>query len=97
MPHASPLNVVATIYSDIRDFLNERQRRLLLAAGARALGRGGQSAVAEAVGVSRALVRRREAELEGTDAGLGPDRIRRPGGGRKRADVVDPSLLTDLD
>ncbi len=97
MPYASPLNVVATIYSDIRDLLNERQRRLLLAAGARALGRGGQSAVAEAVGVSRALVRRGEADLEGSDPGLEPDRIRRPGGGRKRADVVDPSLLTDLD
>jgi DDE family transposase len=97
MPHASPLNVVATIYSDIRALLNERQRRLLLAAGARALGRGGQSAVAEAVGVSRALVRRGEAELEGADPGLEPDRIRRPGGGRKRADAVDPSLLTDLD
>ena len=97
MPHASPLNVVATIYSDIRDLLNERQRRLLLAAGARALGRGGQSAVAEAVGVSRALVRRGEAELEGADPGLEPDRIRRPGGGRMRADALDPSLLTDLD
>ncbi len=97
MPHASSLNVIATIYSDIRDMLNERQRRLLLAAGARALGRGGQTAVAGAVGVSRALVRRGEAELEGTDPGLEPDRIRRPGGGRKRADAADPSLLTDLD
>jgi len=53
--------------------------------------------VAEAAGVSRALVRRGEAELEGADLGLEPDRIRRPGGGRKRADVVDASLLTDLD
>jgi hypothetical protein len=97
MPHASPLNVVAAIYSDIRDLLNERQRRLLLAAGARALGRGGQTAVAEVVGVSRALVRRGEAELEDADPGLEPDRIRRPGGGRKRADVVDASLRADLD
>ncbi len=56
MPHASPLNVVAAIYSDICDLLNERQRRLLLAAGARALGRGGQSAVAEAVGVHHGSV-----------------------------------------
>jgi hypothetical protein len=97
MPHAFPLNVITTIYSDIQDLLNERQRRLLLAAGARALGRGGQTAVAQAVGVSRALVRRGEAELKGTDPRLEPDRIRRPGGGRKRAEAVDSSLLTDLD
>lgn len=55
MAESSQLNVVATIYSEIRDRLNERQRRLFLAAGARALGRGGQTAGAEASGVSRAL------------------------------------------
>jgi DDE family transposase len=97
MSQSSQLNVVAAIYSDIRDWLNERQRRLLLAASARALGRGGQTAVAEAAGVSRALVRRGEAELEGADPAQESMRIRRPGGGRKRAEVADRTLLADLD
>ena len=76
--------------------LDERQRRLLLAAEARLLGHGGVRAVARASGVSETTVRRGVFELE---AGEGPrpaGRARRSGGGRKRAEEVDPALLPAL-
>jgi transposase len=82
-------------FSFVLPLLDERQRRLLAGAMARALGRGGQKAVVKASRMSSRTV------LEGTkevDAGAGPsDRVRRAGGGRPRLIDVDPDLLQDLD
>ena len=75
--------------------LNERQRRLVLAAEARSLGRARISGVALAAGVSRTTVHQALKELDG--APLAPARARRPGGGRKRLRELDPALLTDLE
>jgi transposase len=74
--------------------LDERQRRLLLGAEARALGHGGIRAVARAAGVREATVSAGAAELEAGAEPLG--RARRPGGGRKRAAVLDPGLVPAL-
>ena len=74
--------------------LTERQRRLAAAADARALGYGGVSAVAEATGLSRATIHRGLLELDQQD--LPPERSRRPGGGRKRIEEHDPTILKDL-
>jgi hypothetical protein len=64
-------------------YLNERDRRRVLAVEARALGRGGVSAVARAAGVSRQTIHTGLKELDHPpEAGAG--RVRRPGGGRKR-------------
>jgi hypothetical protein len=60
--------------------LNERQRRLLMGAEARLLGRGGVRAVARAARVSETTVRKGVDELESGEEPLG--RVRRPGGGR---------------
>ncbi|MDT3447049.1 ISAzo13 family transposase [Pseudofrankia sp. BMG5.37] len=74
--------------------LDERQRRLVMAAEARALGHGDIRAVARAAGVREATVSRGVDEL---DAGAPPlGRVRRPGGGRKRAAEVDPGLRPAL-
>jgi hypothetical protein len=74
--------------------LDERAQRLYLGSEARALGHGGVAAVARASGVSRVTVAAGAAELE---AGTGPlGRVRRAGGGRKRAAVVDPGLAPAL-
>jgi hypothetical protein len=74
--------------------LDERQRRLLLGAEARALGHGGIRAVAQAAGVREATV---SAGVDEVDAGASPlGRVRRPGGGRKRAVERDPGLLAAL-
>lgn len=74
--------------------LDERQRRLLLGAEARALGRGGIARVAAAAGVSRPTVTRGVAEVK---AGGSPGgRVRKPGGGRKSLTQTDPGLLGAL-
>ncbi|MEU4567504.1 hypothetical protein [Micromonospora sp. NPDC023956] len=74
--------------------LDERQRRLVLAARARSLGRGGISRIALAAGVHPSTVSKGIEELE--SPGARPPRVRRPGGGRKRLTETDPGLMTDL-
>ena len=75
--------------------LDERQRRLVVGAEARALGRGGMTAVARAAGVSLPTVRKALKEL---DAGAEPlGRTRRPGGGRRRLRDKDPELAGALE
>jgi transposase len=77
---------------------DERRRRLLAAAEALALGWGGISGVARATGVSRGAIQAGLAELQAPAAERPPpDRIRRPGGGRKRVVDTDPTLRSDLE
>src|SRR5215469_131949 len=86
--------VLAAKFGAIFPHLDERQRRLLMGAEARWLGHGGIRLVAGAAGVSEVTVSRGVAELE---AGAGPlGRVRRAGGGRKRAAEVDPGLVPAL-
>src|SRR5918911_1595954 len=65
----------------ILPWLNEKQRRLLLAAEARAWGYGGVSRVARAAGVSRPTIQQGVRDLAHPDTH--PDRVRRVGGGRR--------------
>ena len=74
--------------------LNERQRRLFLAAEAGALGHGGIAAVARLAEVSESTIARGRAELAGGAPVLG--RVRRAGGGRKPATERDPGLRPAL-
>ncbi|WP_231406704.1 ISAzo13 family transposase [Streptomyces sp. MC1] len=74
--------------------LDERQRRLMMGAEARILGHGGIRAVARAAQVSETTVRKGVDELETGEEPLG--RVRRPGGGRKRAADLDPELRPAL-
>src|SRR5206468_10707558 len=74
--------------------LDERQRRLLMGAEARALGHGGIRLVARAAGVREATVSLGVDELDTGAEPLG--RVRRPGGGRKRAADLDPGLRSAL-
>jgi hypothetical protein len=76
--------------------LNERQRRLALAAEARLLGHGGVRAVADVAGVSQTTVRKGVFELEGGADPLPIGRVRKAGGGRKRAGECDPRLRSAL-
>lgn len=75
--------------------LNEVQRRVVAGSMARALGRGGKSAVAVASGMSRNTVIKAQAEV---DAGIEPsDRLRAPGAGDKPAIDKQPGLAEALD
>ena len=76
--------------------LNERQRRVLLAAEAQSLGRGGISLVARAAKVSRPSIHGGLREL-GEPPQSPEGRARRPGGGRKRLREKDPTLVAALE
>ena len=86
--------MLAAKFEAIFPHLDERQRRLLLGAEARALGHGGIRLVAGAAGVREATVSLGVDELESGAEPLG--RARRPGGGRKRAADLDPGLRPAL-
>ena len=86
--------MLAAKFDSILPHLDERQRRLLMGAEARALGRGGIRLVARAAGVREATVSLGVTELDSGAEPLG--RVRRPGGGRKRAAEVDPGLVPAL-
>jgi transposase len=86
-------------FSRLEAWLDERSRRLWAAAESVAHGRGGISLVSRASGVSRRAIAVGLAELQKK-----PDRaqrtglpIRRKGGGRRKATLKDPALLSDLE
>jgi hypothetical protein len=83
-------------YQAASAFLDERGRRLFVANEALALGYGGVTAASMATGVARSTINRGIAELRAGRPDQGP-RIRRPGGGRKRAVIRQPTLLTALE
>src|SRR6266478_2796977 len=86
--------MLAAKYGSIFPHLDERQRRLLLGAEARALGHGGIRLVARAAGVREATVSLGVDELESGAEPLG--RARRQGGGRKPLADTDPGLVPAL-
>jgi hypothetical protein len=75
--------------------LDEKSRRLVLVAVARAAGEGGITAVAKAAGASWQTVANGAGELASGDAAA-PGRVRRPGGGRKKLEEHDPQLIAAL-
>ena len=87
-------------YSALRSVLTERSRRIWAASEATAIGHGGIGLVERATGISRSTISRGLRELapggEPREP-LGPERTRRPGGGRKRTVDKDPALVGDLD
>ncbi len=76
--------------------LTERTLRLFAAAEAKVWGRGGVSGVSRALELSRDRIYRGLQELQAKRK-LEPDRIRRPGGGRKKRVEEDPTLRKDLE
>lgn len=83
-------------YDAIRPHLTERQRRLWLGNEARELGSSGARFVFEATGVAIDTILSGREELDDPRP-LPVGRSRAPGGGRKRAEVLDPTLAGDLD
>jgi hypothetical protein len=81
---------------DLRDHLDERSRRLWLAAEARSLGYGGIGFVAAVTKVAKDTIFDGIKELAGR-AAPPTGRVRRAGAGRKRAGQVDPGLPAALD
>lgn len=86
--------MLAVKFEAVFPHLDERQRRSLMGAEARALGHGGIRAVARAAGVREATVSAGVHELESGQEPL--SRVRRPGGGRKRVADLDPDMRPAL-
>jgi hypothetical protein len=80
----------------ILDALNESQARWYVAREVLARGRGGLKAMYELTGMSRPTILKGIRELQG-QKGLPRERVRQPGGGRKRLEESDPGLQTALE
>jgi len=91
-----PVTVVRRKYRLLKRSLNERTRRLWAASEAEALGYGGIAWVAQATGISRSTIMRGMGEAQ-QPSRMREVRIRRAGGGRKRATTLDPTLRTALE
>jgi transposase len=91
------IQTLQTKFRALAPVLNERSRRLWAATEAQALGHGGIALVERATGISRSTIERGLKELQAEDLPLGSERVRRSGGGRKRAADKDATLRTDLD
>lgn len=94
--------MIAEKYLALAERLDEATLRLWAAVEARALGRGGVSAVASAVGLSRTTIYAGLRELANAaprseSLSGGTRRVRAKGGGRKKLTFKDPALLSDLD
>ncbi|WP_436764495.1 ISAzo13 family transposase [Streptosporangium sp. V21-05] len=89
------LAVLDVKFAAVLPHLDERQRRLYLAAEADALGHGGIAVVARLAEVSESTITRGRLELASGAPVLG--RVRRPGGGRKSAAERDPGLVAALE
>lgn len=82
-------------YQSILPHLTERQRRLTLAADARALGHGGIVKVSQTSGMSEMTIRRGIRELD-KDTLLPIGRSRKKGGGQKKIEVKHPGIKQAL-
>ena len=93
---AAALAGVKQRYAALCPRLDERRRRLMVAAEAVALGPRGVAAVSRATGVARTTIMRGVKELQQPEP-IAEERVRRAGAGRKRAVDKDPTLLADLE
>jgi hypothetical protein len=76
--------------------LSEKDKRLWAASEANTIGRGGDTIVCQATGISRVTIAKGKNELTGKTDVI-QKRIRKTGGGRKRLMDKNPALIKDLD
>lgn len=90
-------------YAALGPILNERECRLWAAAEAHALGRGGVTLVAQVTGITRKRIHAGLRELQSLSQSTSsaakpePQRVRRPGGGRRPVTATDPDVLSALE
>ena len=92
------IDLLATKYEQIKSVLNERSRRIWAATEAMVIGHGGISTLMKATSLSRNAIKHGMDDLAaGASLNEGDGRIRRKGGGRKRLEELDPTLLKELE
>jgi len=92
----TPAQVIRTKYRALLPTLTERSRRVWAATEAGALGRGGIAVVRRATGLAFNTIARGMRDVS-QKTRLAPDRVRQPGGGRKKATALHPALGRALD
>jgi len=86
---------VVAKFAALESVLDERGRRLWAAAESLSIGYGGDAIVSDATGISRPTIRAGRREL--ATGGYERERVRRPGGGRRRLDAAQPGLKEALE
>jgi len=87
-------------YRTLKGCLDEARLRIWAAAEARSCPRGGVARVAEITGLSRRTIHRGLMKLSQSGRKglqLDPQRVRSPGGGRKKLTQSDTELMADLE
>ena len=84
-------------FERVSEVLDERGRRVWAAAEAEALGYGGQSIVAKATGLARITLYREGLKQVSDQGPYLQERIRNPGGGRKKLTEQEPTMLSALE
>ena len=87
---------VKRLFDILYPVLNERDRRLVVGAGAMAIGYGGVSEISRATSVCRETIANGVRELREPQV-LPEGSVRRKGGGRKRTVLSDLTLKSDLE
>ena len=85
---------IRTRFQAVRSSLNERARRLHVAAEAASAGHGGVAAASRATNLARSTIGRGLKDLQEPSSLTG--KVRRKGAGRPTATAKDPTLLSDL-
>lgn len=85
------VRVYADAYNNVRDFLNEKDRRVFIAQGCLQFGYGSASYLSKLTGVSMPTIRRGMKDLQEPTA-TDSNRIRQLGGGRKPIEVIYPGI-----
>jgi hypothetical protein len=93
------MQIITTIrdkYAAFSPFFDERTKKYWAATEAMALGRGGISAVSLATGIHRLTIRNGIKDIQDGVVPSKKDRLRQPGGGRKKITETQPKLLDAL-
>jgi len=91
------LDAIKYRYDKLKPYLNEKVKRLVLAAEAKSIGWGGIEKVSRVTGASNDTISKGIKELDEEPEVIESGKIRKPGGGRKKIVEIDPTLLSDLD
>ncbi len=87
------LNIYADAFNQVRDVLNERDRRLFLAGIAIQFGYGATSLLSQRTGVAISTIRRGIIELSSQEEPLDDGHIRSAGAGRKPVEEIYPDIV----
>jgi len=88
---------IKTRIETLLPILNERQRRIYLSAEAQSLGWGGKSKIAQLSCVTRRTIAKGETESFTNEDNTLKNRIRKEGGGRKKAVEHQPEMLKAIE